>query len=199
MDGGGGHRLVSLLPLAWMPDNTAMQRQLGFGLGLLGLGVLAYWLGPRPVFEPWVAEDLSPARAQALGFEGSLGPLSDGPWERLEADYRSAHPVGGGLPRSGTPAVLLDVDSDGDLDFFAARALETASGPASPVLFMRQDGQFLEVSQYLGSAFTQPRTAVHSWARDVNQDGRVDVVLELDGGGKTVLWNRFEQNNGVAK
>ncbi len=182
-----------------MPDNAAMQRQIGFGLGLLGLGALTYWLGPRPVFEPWVAEDLSPARAQALGLEGSLGPLSDGPWERLESDYRSAHPVAGGLPRSGTPAVLLDVDSDGDLDFFAARALETTIGPASAVLFMWQDSRFLDISQYLGSAFTQPRIVVHSWARDVNQDGRVDLLLELEGGGRTVLWNRFEQKNGFAK
>ncbi|MEP7117204.1 MAG: CRTAC1 family protein, partial [Acidobacteriota bacterium] len=90
----------------------------------------------------------------------------------------------GADPRSLTVA---DIDGDGRLDIFAANVFD--SGPPNAVYFSRRDGWHLDLSHPL-AAVSGVRAAL--WG-DVDNDGRIDVVLVRATGG-TALWRQTAPN-----
>jgi hypothetical protein len=170
-----------------------MKTRWGFVLLILLAVVTTICLGPRLVYELWVAEELTQARVETLG----LGRIFDVPPEREAkdhvAEFAALHDIASGqLPTFAGSAQLFDPDNDGDLDLFATR-MDGDTNQPSRFYFHLNDGagRFREVGKDLGSAFKKPRLAGRSISKDVDEDGRVDLVIELKDGTLLVLWNRL--------
>ncbi|HVR73142.1 MAG TPA: VCBS repeat-containing protein [Planctomycetota bacterium] len=181
-----------------------MKLQTAHVLVLTLLAGLLFLMGPRPVHEPWVAEEVSAGEAASRGLSRFTRLI-----ERLEPDALRARALAGGLrperiPPFGGSAQLIDADGDGDLDLFAERsAVEAGAGEAGAgdrgvegserMQFHLNDGggQFREVGRLLGPAFSVPRKAHGSACADMDGDGRPDILVELEGGSYLILWNRL--------
>lgn len=81
-----------------------------------------------------------------------------------------------------------DIDGDGQLDVFVAPGMTTGSGPARCAVFLRQnDGSMALSADHPLSKFPDVRAAL--WG-DVDNDGRVDVVLCSPAGTRLVVQGR---------
>lgn len=170
-----------------------MKTRSGFLLLVLLAVVTTICLGPRLVYEPWVAEELSPARVEALRLERifDLAPERTGKDRVQELVALHDFPPGN-LPAFAGSAQLFDPDNDGDLDLFTTRMGGDGSQPSRFYFHLNDgSGRFTEVGNHLGPAFKKPWLARRSICKDVDEDGRVDVVIELRDGTLLVLWNRL--------
>jgi hypothetical protein len=162
----------------------------GFLFLLLVTGALALWLGPRPVYEPWVAEVVSSSQAREMGLDQLL--------EKKGPHHAADLALANGIPLESLPALkggeeLFDADNDGDLDLFAI-AHDREENPSPPSFYLNDgSGRFREVGKHLGAAFTTPRSATASLSGDFDRDGRVDLALFLSDGSWLVFWNRLEE------
>jgi hypothetical protein len=164
---------------------------------LLGVGLIL-WIGPRPVYEPWAAEELTDSRLEELLLAGVVfarsGPGSDA--------FLRALAEANGIPATRLPdladgAQLFDADNDGDLDLFTPG--QSARG--QPLLFFLNDGNgyFREVGRLLGPAFAEPRLDPSSGSErnslcvDLDRDGKLDLVVPRDRGSWLALWNRLAE------
>lgn len=179
-------------------------------LVLLLIVPVALWLGPRPVVELWIAEVLTPERAAALKIADipelrDRAPAPDALRSILAQSGVSAED----MPAFEAPACLLDVDGDEDLDVISAGAQPAGPGanegtkqsgepqPSRVYLYLNGGrGGFRELGEHVGPAFTTPRAARACAAKDLDADGKMDVVLQLHGGTTLVLWNRMAEKRG---
>lgn len=181
------------------PTMAPMKPQVVRVLVLTLLAGLLFLMGPRPVHEPWVAEEISAGEAASRGLSRFTMLI-----ERLAPDALRARALAGGLrperiPPFGGSAQLIDLDGDGDLDLFAERSAgEAGAGDRGVEGSERMqihlnygDGQFREVGRLLGPAFSAPRQARGSACADMDGDGRPDILVELEGGSYLFLWNRL--------
>ncbi|HUU35476.1 MAG TPA: FG-GAP-like repeat-containing protein, partial [Vicinamibacterales bacterium] len=95
------------------------------------------------------------------------------PWRSSGAEARSI--------------TVADIDGDGRLDIFAANVLE--AGAPNALLLSRDDGWQLDLAHPL-AAVTDVRAAL--WG-DLDNDGRIDVVL-VRGAGRTTVWRQTATN-----
>lgn len=167
----------------------------GFTASLCLLAGLALWLGPRPIHEPWLAEEVGGSRAGSLGLEGLLARRLADP-SSIRAAAAASGIRGDRLPAHLEGAQLFDADGDGLMDLFIPR-LDEVRGTASRFYFYLNDGSggLREVGKLLGAAFTRPRRARETACGDLDQDGRMDVAVRLEDGSYVVLWNRLEQKD----
>lgn len=105
---------------------------------------------------------------------------------------------------SGWGAKLFDIDNDGAIDLFLAnghpddlvserRPRVTYQEPM--LLFRQQAGQFRNVSSTAGPVFSRPVSARGLAAGDYDNDGRVDVLVGVNGGAPILLRNRSGESN----
>jgi len=98
------------------------------------------------------------------------------------------------LPLVGWGTAFLDYDNDGWLDLFAVNGhvypqldnapLGASAGYRQRALFYRnrRDGTFEEIAKNLGGPFTAERASRGSAVGDLDNDGRLDIVInDLDG------------------
>ena len=162
----------------------------GFLFLLLVTGALARWLGPRPVYEPLVAEMIPSSRARELGLDQLL--------EKKDPHHAAELAAANGISLESLPALkggeeLFDADNDGDLDLFSIPR-DPTEGPSLPFFYLNDGrGRFREVARLLGAAFTIPRSVRASLSGDFDRDGRVDIALFLSDGSWLVFWNRLEE------
>jgi hypothetical protein len=108
------------------------------------------------------------------------------------------------LPMSGWSNAVVDLDNDGWKDLFAARSdvLDTieqfsARRFATPNVVLRNlaNGKFKDVSATAGAAFQLP--AVHRGAAvgDLDNDGRMDVVVVVANGPAKIFHNVTQTSN----
>jgi hypothetical protein len=94
---------------------------------------------------------------------------------------------------SGWGVQLFDADNDGDLDVLVASS-GLAGRAERPLFHLNEGGGSLrEIGRLLGSGFSQPRRILGSACADLDGDGRLDLVLAVEGGPPLILWNRLER------
>ena len=105
---------------------------------------------------------------------------------------------------SGWGLRLLDYDNDGWKDLFVVQAhvLDTVELTypqlryREPMLLARNTGQkFVDVSGDSGAPFRQPWASRGMAAGDIDNDGRVDVVVTTNGGVAHILRNETDSGN----
>ncbi|MBI4607181.1 MAG: VCBS repeat-containing protein [Planctomycetes bacterium] len=151
---------------------AAGRKGAGLWLSVLAVAGLALWLGPRPIWEPWVTEEVAASgpRAEGLGLQALFAPQA-GP-ARVQ---------------------LFDADGDGDQDRFELGPGGDSGPPAPFSLQLDEGGGLREAGRLLGPAFAEPRRAKASACADLDRDGRMDLAVLLEDGSFLVLWNRLEQ------
>lgn len=170
-----------------------MKTRLGFLLLVLLAVVATICLGPRLIYELWVVEEVTPARAETLGLEKifDLSPERTGGARARELAALHGLPPGS-LPSFTGSAQLFDPDNDGDLDLFVTRMVGDGSEPSRFYFHLNDgSGRFTEIGNHLGPAFKKPWLARRSACGDLDEDDRVDLVIALADGSLLVLWNRL--------
>ncbi len=85
-------------------------------------------------------------------------------------------------------AVFADFDNDGDLDLFAGNTFGYDSSPS--MLYENEGGIFMDRAASAGAALRVNVFGVA--ASDVDQDGRMDLIVGNEGGQNVLLLNRTE-------
>ncbi len=105
---------------------------------------------------------------------------------------------------SGWGCKLADFDNDGILELFVANGhpddMVAERNPKvaykEPMLLFRQDnGQFRNISSQAGPAFSWPLSARGAAVGDLNNDGRLDIVVGVNGGSPVLLRNQVSTGN----
>ena len=119
--------------------------------------------------------------------------------QRGRFEYESGKSGVGAITRnrSGWGLKFADVNLDGRLDIVGAqghvmdniRLTQPGVAYAEPMLLMRNlgGGKFDDASQVAGAAFAEPRSARGAAFGDLNNDGALDVVVNVNGGRAMVL------------
>jgi enediyne biosynthesis protein E4 len=108
------------------------------------------------------------------------------------------------LLHSGWGVYFLDYDNDGYKDLLIAQGhdLDTIElnfpqlHYREPMLLARNTGKgFVDVSAHSGAVFKQPWVARGMAVGDIDNDGRIDAVVTLNGGGAHILHNETATSN----
>jgi len=98
----------------------------------------------------------------------------------------------------GFGCFFFDYDNDGWPDVFVAnghidedvqQVQPSISYSMSPQLFRNVKGNFQEMSKVMGAAFTTPRVGRGAAYADINNDGRLDLLLATNNGPVSLLEN----------
>src|ERR1051325_7052286 len=103
------------------------------------------------------------------------------------------------LPETMGPGVgFIDYDNDGWPDVFIAnghinediqQVQSNVTYAMSPQLFHNVRGNFQEVTKLMGTAFTTPRVGRGAAYADINNDGRLDLLLTTNNGPASLFEN----------
>jgi hypothetical protein len=105
---------------------------------------------------------------------------------------------------SGWGVKFFDFDNDSEIDIiFANGHPNDMIGKYSPVvtyrqpmrLFRRENGHYRDVTAEAGPAFAEPRASRGLAIGDFNNDGRVDVLVLVNGAAPVLLKNRSGEGN----
>jgi hypothetical protein len=108
------------------------------------------------------------------------------------------------LPYSGWGAHFLDADNDGRRDIFVAQShvldtIEKSTGylkyRQTPLLLRNLGSQFTNVSETAGPPFTLPIAARGAAFGDLNNDGQVDIAINVLNDGPVILRNNGTKNH----
>jgi hypothetical protein len=108
------------------------------------------------------------------------------------------------LPYSGWGAHFLDADNDGRRDIFVAQShvldtIEKSTGylkyRQTPLLLRNLGSQFTNVSETAGPPFTSPIAARGAAFGDLNNDGQVDIAINVLNDGPVILRNNGTKNH----
>ncbi len=105
---------------------------------------------------------------------------------------------------SGWGLRFFDYDNDGEIDLLLANGhpddmvgqrSQTVKYREPLLLFQQKNGQFHDVSAKAGPAFTKEFSARGLALGDFNNDGRVDVLIGVNGGAPVLLQNMAGKEN----
>jgi hypothetical protein len=105
---------------------------------------------------------------------------------------------------SGWGLKFFDYDNDGDIDLILANGhpddmvsqrSQTVTYREPLLLFHQVDGKFRNVSAQAGSAFTKDFAARGLAVGDLDNDGKLDVLIGVNGGAPVLLQNRLDTGN----
>lgn len=140
----------------------------------------------------------------ALSLEGYV--LFENTQGDLEDTSDQAGISGISMPYSGWGTKFIDYDNDGWKDLFVAQGhvLDTVSIDSpqisylQPLLMMRNvKARFKDVSNLSGAVFETSRAARGAAFGDFDNDGFVDVVVNINGGQPLLLHNRGGEGNWI--
>ena len=105
---------------------------------------------------------------------------------------------------SGWGLRFLDYDNDGDVDLIVANGhpddmvsqrSQTVTYKERLLLFHQENGRFRNVSAEAGPAFLEPLSARGLATGDMNNDGKLDVLIGVNGGAPLLLQNQSGVGN----
>ena len=155
-------------------------------------------------FEDYTNDGWPDVFLNALSLEGYV--LFENVQGDLEDTSDQAGISGISMPYSGWGAKFIDYDNDGWKDLFVAQGhvLDTVSIDSpqisylQPLLMMRNvKARFEDVSNRSGAAFETSRAARGAAFGDFDNDGFVDVVVNINDGQPLLLHNRGGEGNWV--
>ena len=155
-------------------------------------------------FEDYTNDGWPDVFLNALSLEGYV--LFENAQGELEDTSDQAGVSGISMPYSGWGTKFIDYDNDGWKDLFVAQGhvLDTVSIDSpqisylQPLLMMRNvKGRFENVSDRSGAAFGISRAARGAAFGDFNNDGFVDVAVNINDGPPLLLHNRGGEGNWI--